>query len=694
MREGASMDELFLEKVHKAIENNLANENFGVEELAQEVGISRNHLHRKLKALTGQSASQILKEFRLKKAMELLQNNVATSSEISYQVGFGSPSYFNTCFRQYFGYPPGKVKNHDTLKAKKIHAIPWKYLFASMVVFGILAWIAFYAISNSGKSKDRKFPDKSIAVLPFFNDSPDEENMFFINGIMDQILDNLCKVEDLRVLPRISVEQYRDNPKPPLEIARELNVRYLLIGSGHRYEDSVRVIIQLHDGRKDRELWSITFVRNIHEIFAMGSDIAQKVADDIEAIITPEEKELIEKIPTTNLTALYFYTRGREEIVKYYASWTDREVLDNAEDFFNRALEYDPGYADVYAGLATVYMYKNVLDVYWTNEFLDTSLILANKALSLDHQLAEAYIVRGKCFLRKNLMNEAVEEFDKAIELNPNNWEAFNGKGDVYCMDDFVKTIDNYRWATILNRGNLLPMLLRKYSDAYAMAGFLGKAEYYAEEALPLDGDSALYYFALSKVFRLTGIGESDKNLKLITETLEREYLKDTSNVFVLGSLGLNYLYLHHYEESLKYGQKYINHLKETGGSEITDIAELGYVYLQNGFKEEAETYFQQQIDYCHWMNDLGRFYTPYTSYDLATVYAAMGEKDKAYQNLKVFNERDRMPAWAASQLKCLPLFDCLRGEPEFEQIVREVEAKFRAEHERTRRWLEENDML
>ena len=104
--------------------------------------------------------------------------------------------------------------------------------------------------------------------------------------------------------------------------------------------------------------------------------------------------------------------------------------------------------------------------------------------------------------------------------------------------------------------------------------------------------------------------------------------------------------------------------------------------------------YFQLQIDYCHRMNDLGRFYTAYTSYDLATVYAAMGEKDKAYQNLRVFNERNRMPVWAASQLKYLPLFDCLRGEPEFEQILIEVEAKFQAEHERTGRWLEDNDML
>ena len=694
MREGASMDELFLEKVHKAIENNLASYNFGVEELALEIGISRTHLHRKLKDLTGQSASQIIKEFRLKKAMEMLQNNVATSSEISYQVGFGSPSYFNTCFHEYYGYPPGKVKHHSTFRTKRIHAIPWKYLFASMAVFVILAWIVFYTISHSGKSEDRKFPEKSIAVLPFFNDSPNEEKMFFINGIMDQILDNLCKVEDLRVLSRLSVEQYRNNPKPTPDIARELNVRYLLGGSGHRDGDSVRLILKLLDGRKDRILWSKSYDANIHEIFSMESDIAQMVAGEIEAMITPEEKELIEKIPTTNLTAHVFYMRGREEMVKYYTSWTDIEAVEKAEDFFNRALEYDSSYADVYAGLAKVYIYKRFWETYWSNEFLDTAMILANKALSLDHQLEEAYIVRGKCYSSKNLANEAIEEYDKAIKLNPNNWEAYDGKGMIYFMDDFVKTIDNFRRATILNRGTLLPTLLRKYSDAYVQAGFIEKAEYYAKEVLALDGDSTRYYVALSRYVFHSGFGESNKNLKKVTETLEREYLKDTSNVYVLGSLGLNYLYLHQFEESFKYAQKYLERLDQLGASELTDLAEVGYVYLQNGFREEAETYFKKQIDYCHQMIELGRYYTKFSYYDLASVYAAMGEKDKAYENLRIFNQRDRMPGWAVFNLKYLPLFDSFRDESEFQQIIGDVEAKYQAEHERVRKWLEENDML
>jgi len=146
MREGASMDELFLDKVHDTIENNLANENFGVEELAREIGISRSHLHRKLILLKGQTASQIIKEFRLNRAMEMLQKNVATSAEIAYRVGFSSPSYFNTSFHKYFGYPPGEAKKNTFFKAPKRNAFPRKYLAALIAIVVIVALIVLNII--------------------------------------------------------------------------------------------------------------------------------------------------------------------------------------------------------------------------------------------------------------------------------------------------------------------------------------------------------------------------------------------------------------------------------------------------------------------------------------------------------------------------------------------------------------------
>ena len=110
-----SIDEKFIEKLIEILETNLEKENFGVRQLADAAGVSRSQLHRKLKTINGKSTSQFIREFRLEKAMEMLQNNVATASEIAYKVGFSSPTYFNTSFNQYYGYPPGEAKFRNPL---------------------------------------------------------------------------------------------------------------------------------------------------------------------------------------------------------------------------------------------------------------------------------------------------------------------------------------------------------------------------------------------------------------------------------------------------------------------------------------------------------------------------------------------------------------------------------------------------
>ncbi len=123
-------------------------------------------------------------------------------------------------------------------------------------------------------------------------------------------------------------------------------------------------------------------------------------------------------------------------------------------------------------------------------------------------------------------------------------------------------------------------------------------------------------------------------------------------------------------------------------------MTQIGYAYWQNGFKKEAEYYFNEHINYCNMMNELGRIASTQrflTYYVLARIFAFKGEKDKAYENLKIFNQRKVMYTWMATGIKNDPLFNSIRDEPEFQQIVREIEAKYQAEHERVRQWLEEN---
>jgi AraC-like DNA-binding protein len=234
MTEKRSMDQEFIKKLIDIIEINLENENFGVIELASEIGLSRSQLHRRLHDINGKSTSRFMREYRLEKAMEMLKQNSSTASEIAYRVGFTSPTYFNTCFNNFYGYPPGEVKFQRAIAPpKKIFS---KKLMGVVPVI-ILVVIIVYNETINKNTFDTANIEKTIAVLPFVNDSENKENMYFCNGIMAGILDYLAKIPEFSVVSRLSVEQYRNTAFPLKTIAKKLDVNYVIEGHVQRIGD-------------------------------------------------------------------------------------------------------------------------------------------------------------------------------------------------------------------------------------------------------------------------------------------------------------------------------------------------------------------------------------------------------------------------------------------------------------------------
>jgi TolB-like protein len=320
----------------------------------------------------------------------------------------------------------------------------------------ILGLIVLNIIPRSDK---KEILDKSIAVLPFNNLSTDEENTYFIDGVMESILDNLCKIEDLRVPGRTSVIQYRENPKPIPIVAEEMNVAYVLEGSGQKIGKRLLLTFQLIIGNEDRHIWSKQYdrvIEKVEDLIDLQKEIAQLVAGEIEAIITQEEKELIEKIPTTDLTAYDFCQRGNEELL----SGGGEESLVRAEQYYHEALQYDSTYAEAYVGLARVYWSMHYWETIFEEDFLDSTRILADKALSIDAKLSNAYTVRGYYYNQVGDLDKAIKEFERAIEINPNNSEAYKLGGELYDTNDYVKSIQYYHKALALNRGDQLPARL------------------------------------------------------------------------------------------------------------------------------------------------------------------------------------------------------------------------------------------
>ncbi len=684
MNEEASMDQLFLDKVLRAIEKNLANESFGVDELAHEIGISRSQLHRRLKSINGQSASQMIREYRLKRAHEMLQQKVGTVSEISYQVGFSSPSYFNTCFHEYFGFPPGKVKRIRPSRFTKKYSISWKSLFISLATLVVVALMIILFLET-------RITDKSVAVLPFLYLGDDPGKQYHADAVMDGIIFNLSSIENLRVMPRISVAQYHNTDKTASQICKEQNVRYLIESSFQKHGDQVRIIVQLiRPGRRERQIWTEEYNRNWEDIFSVQSEVAQSIAKELDAVITPEEKQQIEKIPTPNLTAYIFYQRGRNEYLKFEIDNDNREALKRAEDLYYRALEYDPTYAQVYTGLGWVYKDKHFWKTYLAENFLDSILILADIALSIDHQLAEAYILRGEYYRFNNDREQAINEYEKAIKFNPNDWRAYWYKGALYFYDDYVKIIDNHLIAASLHRGPLLPAIYTSIGSAFSNSGFKETSIFYTEEVVKLDDDSASYYRALG------GNEETYGNFEKAIEFYKKSSAFDSTHLGLNIRLGMTHCFIGQFEKYLEYFKKYEARYKTIDETNPAFIFFIGHAYWVNGLNKEAEYYFDAGLEYYNKLLERDRHFARdiYIFKTLAAMHAFLDDKDKAYEYLRRMNQSQRFPHFEIKDLKNNPLFDSIRDEQEFQQIVTDVEAKCQAEHERVKKWLEENEML
>jgi tetratricopeptide (TPR) repeat protein len=425
----------------------------------------------------------------------------------------------------------------------------------------------------------------------------------------------------------------------------------------------------------------------MEDIFSMQSEIAQHVAAEIEASITPEEKQLIERLPTANLTAYDFYQRGVEEFWNW-ATEGDSTKLDRAESLFYEALYYDSAYALAYVGLAQIYWSKHYYETYFSEDVMDSVLILSNIALSYDDQCSEAYTFKGRYFELTGKSDRALLEYEKAIRFNPNNWMAHYRKGAFYYSIDVVKYIDGLHKAVSLNRGRELPFVLKNLALAYDNVGFKEKSISCLKEALKLDRDSVSYYTFLAQSEFWPG-----NYLKSIEYYLRAIEIDST---LINSYLARCYYKTGLYKESMEIFESLIERMNEKGEFLSNATHRIAYAFWVNGFEEEADYYFDLQEKYCLGLIKSERpwAHKDYTYYDLAGVYAFRGETEKAYENLRIFNQKKEFHSWMVGLIQHDELFDSIRDEPEFQQIVREVEDKYQAEHERVMHWLEENDML
>jgi adenylate cyclase len=276
----------------------------------------------------------------------------------------------------------------------------------------------------------------SIAVLPFNNMSGDREQEYFSDGITEDIITDLSKISGLRVIARNSVFNYKGKPIDVEEICRRFKVSAVLEGSVRKAGQRVRITTQLVNGRDSGHLWAERYDRDLTDIFAIQDDIAHAIVAQLKVRLLPEEKESLEATPTDNVEAYNHYLKGRQ----FSLAWTKSNLL-RARWMFAKAAQLDPNYARAYAGIAAC---DSIL---YLNHFAEASLegILATtaKALALEPKLAEAHASRGLALLHFGRSEEAVEAFERALEIDPNLYEAnFFYARYFYARGDFKKVAE------------------------------------------------------------------------------------------------------------------------------------------------------------------------------------------------------------------------------------------------------------
>ena len=453
---------------------------------------------------------------------------------------------------------------------------------------------------------------QSLAVLPLENLTGDPKQDYFADGMCDALITELSQVKKLRVISRTSVMQYKDKHESPAQIAQELGVDALVEGSVLRSDDRVRISAELVQPQTGQNLWARSYERTVTDILALQSDVARDIVTQIQIQLTQPEQERLAKTRTVVPAAYDAYLQGNY----YVAKRTGESVTQSVSDY-RQAIQLDPTYAPSYAGLAGALTlaadYKDVP----SSQVLPEAEAAAVKALQLDDNLASAHAVLGQIRAYRLEWPGVLDEFKRAIELNP---------GDA----------NSHHW----------------YGLALASAGRSDEAISEMKLAQELDPRSLIINANLSWVYYLAG--KYDEAVAQAQKTVAM----DPSFAVAHGCLGQAYLARREYANALRELQQAL----ALSGNETSFKAELGNAYAVAGKKPEALVILHELLQMSS-----QQYVSPYS---IALVYAGLDQKDEAFRWLdKAYDER----SVRLINIAVHPRFASLHSDPRFAALLQRI---------------------
>ncbi|NER09509.1 TolB amino-terminal domain-containing protein [Muriicola jejuensis] len=621
----------FINRLKNILEAQIGNEYFGVTELANEVGISRSSLHRKVHAFNGNSTSQFIREFRLQKAMELLLKGEETVSEIAYQVGFSSPTYFNTCFKEYYGYPPGEAKlradkmpmESVTIPADGVNKLKYiaigklrftkKWAIILLIGIGIIvSWTTLYYLGINKGVKVASTPnleiENSIAVLPFKNWSGDPSLEYRSDGMTNAVLTRLSFVENLRVVPFTSVLKYKFSDKDAPSIAKELGVQYILQGSLELSGDKVKFTLDLIDGPSNTLLSSEDYMGAWQEdIFVMQAKVVEDLIGQLNIDVNSNELIAIERVPTQNKEAYNIWLKAKHQALKY----TEAGMV-NAIPLYQEAIGLDSNFVEPYVDLAQLYLLGGASWGFYTeNEAWEISKDLLLKAIEIDDSYSKA----------KAVLNDGLYLYEWDFETMEQNYQTNSDISITYCL------------------------MTGRHDEA------LARNEYLNSE------NPASVFLITSKALALYFLNRNEEALKLL-DSSDNLY---SDHIMYLRIASRVYFYMNEYDRSYVLLKKFLQNYSERPPTVLWILATCEYkkgnIEIANDYLAQIENNYQE-----------GASGSP--AWFTALFFASIGDHEQAFKWLqKSYDRHEVEMIWLREEPPLKPL----RSDPRYVELYNKV---------------------
>ena len=559
------------------------------------------------------------------------------------------------------------------------------YAVAGVLVILLLSYFLYsnFSAQQSQAGSLLDVTDKSIAVLPFRNDSPDPDNEYFCNGMVEEILNYLQKISALEVKARTSVEQYRNPSRDIKAIAKELEVAFLIEGSVRKFGDDIRITAQLIEAKTGNHLWSETYDgKYTDKIFEFQSEIAKKIAASLNVIIIPKEEERINEVPATDMVAYDLYIRANHERWAHIQTRQDKHAK-AAHDLFDQALKVDPNYVLAIVGKGQTFNAEGKHD---------SAFIYADRALALDPEFNRSFGLKGYCYFLTGKNDLALDHFFKAISLPPKDdfWLWYHvAIGQVYRrVGNDAKALPYLRKGLEIG-SQYLPSAYGDLAGSYFNLGDYGRAEQYLGESLELE----VSCWVIERYsWLLTVQGNYQEALQFADSSCPEVGCKrECSSQLFQASLLLK-----EFEKAEQYFYQWQNAGPQGGFIDHFMNYGIGYVYYQLGKTEEADKIFAEQIEILESASDLewsNFFEGPRNSLlHLSRIHAFMGDKKEALKYLAEYAKKGFILGWR-DFLLIDPFFESLRDDPEFKAIVKRAQNEQAALREQVREMEERGEL-